>query len=346
MRKEDKYKKLLDRRDLVKEFLDGRSEWCIPELPSLEPFKYMRVIREGATTSSYRVEESSGRHVMITVLNIERLLNRCLINARLQGIPEDQIVDEMSKRFGAVENAFMQAGQRVIGLGSDNVCFVYDVQHDAVYHTPVIVSEYAPGVNLGFAAKFYDPMQMISIMVQYLEALNYIHTAGYLHLNIKPKRIHVDIECHPPVVKILDFGFAIPLSGYDGEYSGTARYMAPEVINQQRELIDVRADIYSSGIMFYAVLAGFYPTEKRQDAEGNREKLVEAVSKEGIFPPPSNYNKLVPKELDNILMSMAHKDPEKRPKTVQDTLSIVYNKWPKESKEMPEAQTYTTTMVY
>ena len=66
--------------------------------------------------------------------------------------------------------------------------------------------------------------------------LNYLHCNGYSHRDLKPENILLDSNFN---VKIVDFGFALPLEGRSGSgfmhsYVGTPAYMAPEILAKNR----------------------------------------------------------------------------------------------------------------
>lgn len=86
-----------------------------------------------------------------------------------------------------------------------------------------------------------------------LNGLHYLHTLGYVHLDIKPANFVVmnytkqDIE-----VKIIDFGLARKLENgvaYVEVECGSANYKAPEV--KDASYVTPTADIYSFGIFLY-----------------------------------------------------------------------------------------------
>ena len=66
--------------------------------------------------------------------------------------------------------------------------------------------------------------------------LNYLHCNGVSHRDLKPENILLDTNFD---IKIVDFGFALPLEGRDGSgfmnsYVGTPAYMAPEILAKNR----------------------------------------------------------------------------------------------------------------
>lgn len=76
----------------------------------------------------------------------------------------------------------------------------------------------------------------IQVLMQLTEGLDYIHSMGYVHRDVKPFNVLIslpDENGNPPVMKWCDFGSAIELNSIDGTYSsrfyrGTVGWMAPE----------------------------------------------------------------------------------------------------------------------
>ena len=128
-----------------------------------------------------------------------------------------------------------------------------------------LVMEYVDGVNLRQAmqAGRFTPVQTLALVPKICEALQYAHDEGILHRDIKPENILLDLRGR---VKIADFGIA-KLAGENargpgltasGAAVGTPHYMAPEQLEHPQD-VDLRADLYSLGVVFYEMLAGELP---------------------------------------------------------------------------------------
>ncbi|OHT12375.1 CAMK family protein kinase [Tritrichomonas foetus] len=87
---------------------------------------------------------------------------------------------------------------------------------------------------------------------QIIYGLEYLHSLGICHRDLKPENILLDENLN---IKIADFGFARFVKTNIAETScGSPHYAAPEVIRGQP--YDGRAaDIWSCGVILYALLA-------------------------------------------------------------------------------------------
>ncbi len=140
-----------------------------------------------------------------------------------------------------------------------------------------------------------DPARALGIAHQVAEALVAAHAAGVVHRDLKPDNVMlVPQPDGREVVKVLDFGIA-KVSGAPeaaeparnltrfGTVMGTAGYMAPE---QALGLaVDLRADLYSCGIVLYEILAGHCPFTAEEPAQIVAKQLTEAVPPLPGVPP-------------------------------------------------------------
>ncbi len=92
----------------------------------------------------------------------------------------------------------------------------------------------------------------LKVLIQILQALQYLHRRGILHRDLKPGNVLV---AHGQV-KVLDFGLAAA-SGEGQGVSGTLAYMAPEVLSGQPATEE--SDLYAVGMMAFELFAGSHP---------------------------------------------------------------------------------------
>lgn len=94
---------------------------------------------------------------------------------------------------------------------------------------------------------------------QIVSAVAYIHNKGYAHRDLKPENLLLDEDNQ---LKLIDFGLcAHPSGGMAAQLDtccGSPAYAAPELVSGQRYL-GAEADIWSMGVLLYALLCGFLP---------------------------------------------------------------------------------------
>ncbi|KAJ2083661.1 kinase that interacts with cdc31p [Coemansia sp. RSA 988] len=123
-----------------------------------------------------------------------------------------------------------------------------------------IIMEYASGGSIHklMQAGPVEDKYTASVMYGVLLALDYLHTSGIMHRDIKAANILVTNE---GVVQLCDFGVArqvMQASAKSYSFVGTPYWMAPEVI-QKGQVYDFKADIWSLGITAYEIATGMPP---------------------------------------------------------------------------------------
>lgn len=147
-----------------------------------------------------------------------------------------------------------------------HICRVYDfgfAESDKRYFFTV---ELVHGEGLYVCSDRLSFEEVEVLFVQIVDALGFIHSAGFIHFDIKGSNILVTETTGGRLAKIVDFGLAAPPVDAPSEIVGTIRYMSPEMITKL-EAIDYRADLYSLGIVLYRMLAHRYPPQGATMAE-------------------------------------------------------------------------------
>lgn len=123
--------------------------------------------------------------------------------------------------------------------------------------------DFLDGHNLGDEVERgpMDLARFIGLARQTSRGLHDAHRAGLIHRDVKPDNIMVlPDQAGRDLIKLLDFGVATMMDDgavEDAEASGTAHYLAPEVILGGR--IDHRVDMYAFGCTAYELLCGHPP---------------------------------------------------------------------------------------
>ncbi len=147
----------------------------------------------------------------------------------------------------------------------------------------------------------------IPIIAAVASALDYAHTQGAVHRDIKPHNIMLSVDGR---ILLTDFGIAQAPESRGSErltrtgiFMGTPEYISPEQASAQR--VDGRSDLYSLGITAYEIITGKVPFS------GATPQLMLAHLQQ---PPPPLSSVIAdqPPELDLVLARVLAKSPDKR----------------------------------
>jgi serine/threonine-protein kinase len=210
-------------------------------------------------------------------------------------------------------------------LSHPNIVTIFDVDEDPETGTPFIVMEFLEGTTISevAASGVLLPLEDINhMMIQLADALNYAHSEGIVHRDIKAANILI---LPGMKVKIMDFGIArLPSSDLtqSGQFIGTPNYMSPEQIEGKTQL-DGRSDLFSLGVIFYMLLTNERPFP------GDSFNTVSYRIVHVDHAPPRTLNPNLPEIYNAILMKLLAKDPADRYQTgaevVADLKKIMAN---------------------
>ena len=199
-------------------------------------------------------------------------------------------------------------------LSHPNIVTIFDVDEDPDTGTPFIVMEFLEGTTISevTASGTILPLEDINTTIlQLADALNYAHSEGVVHRDIKAANILV---LPGMTVKIMDFGIArLPHSDLtqSGQFIGTPNYMSPEQIEGKTQ-VDGRSDLFSLGVIFYMLL-----TAERPFA-GDSFNTVSYRIVHADPVPPRQLNAQVPAVYNAIISKLLAKDPADRYQTGAD----------------------------
>ena len=112
-----------------------------------------------------------------------------------------------------------------------------------------------------------DLVDLIDLLIQMANGVEYLHSHGLVHFDLKPENILIA----DGIIKLIDFGFTCLIQGEPLDIAcqpktifGTLPYIAPEVISQRVTQVSQyqASDVYSLGIMFYEFLAMDVPYQR------------------------------------------------------------------------------------
>jgi len=207
--------------------------------------------------------------------------------------------------------------QIAAGLNHPNIATVYAIEEFG--DDTFIAMEYVKGKELKDIIrnspekklKFND---FLNYAIQITEGINAAHKKGIIHRDIKSSNIMLSDDGR---IRVMDFGLAHihgdPLLTKKGSTPGTTAYMSPEQL--RGEEVDLRADIWSLGIVFYEMLTGQPPFQGNFD-----QAIIYSI----LHEKPKSIKKLnpeVPDKLEQVVLSCLEKDRKKRTQFAEDLLT-------------------------
>lgn len=226
---------------------------------------------------------------------------------------------------------FIREAQTVAKLQHPHIIRVFD--YGEMDGTNYMVMEYIGGKDLAHYLSQRGRLsltEILSLLKGIAEALDYAHTQGLVHRDVKPSNILLDIRKDESLASkneshffplLTDFGIAKILDGATrftetGGMLGTFDYIAPEQIQGAKDL-NAQADIYSFGVVVYQMLTGSLPFQ-----HNNLGALLMAH----VLQPAPDPRDIVPDITDNsayaIQRAMA-KQPQDRFMTVGEFVAAL-----------------------
>lgn len=219
--------------------------------------------------------------------------------------------DEFVKKFS---NEALSAAR----LTHVNIVSVYDIGEDLIEGKKIhyIVMEYVNGETLKDLIdrkKIISNHDIIDYSIQISQALNQAHSSNIIHRDIKPQNILMDKY---GLLKVTDFGIARVSTNatitYTSSILGTVHYISPE--QAKGKFVDEKSDLYSLGVVMYEMATGKVPF----DADNSVGIAVMHIQDEPESPIKLNEN-LSPR-LNDIIMKLLEKDPQKRFKNANELI--------------------------
>ena len=269
--------------------LPGRNEW--PKVPG---FVIERELGRGSTGVVYLARQPS----------LSRLVALKVVRS--------------GPSAGSREYArWLREGRSFSALRHENVVRLHDVGQAGGWL--YLVLEYVPGGTLNDRLDApYAPRDAARLLEPIAGAVEAIHLAGLLHLDLKPSNILMDAPPGTPreraTPRVGDFGLAYVWDDPDATANalgpigplGTPRYMAPEQVGAGRETLGPAADVYGLGALLYHVMTGRPPFV----APSVAETLEQVRHQEPV--PPRRLNPAIPRDLETICLKCLRKEPGQR----------------------------------
>ena len=198
-------------------------------------------------------------------------------------LPEVAVSEQSLKRF-------MREIEVASSLQHPNI--VSYIDHGSHNGLVYLVTEFISGMDASRLAKHRGGRlhftEMARVIEQTLDALQFAHSRGFVHRDIKEQNILVEGEFPASVSKLTDFGLSksfkeTGMSGVTmaGDVAGTIAYMPPEQVRDFKE-VKPPSDIYAVGMTAYSLLTGAHALDIGPKA--GIAETVKAIFEKPIIP--------------------------------------------------------------
>jgi serine/threonine-protein kinase len=253
------------------------------------------------TIGRYQIREELGRGAMGVVFRaVDSVIGRTVA---IKTIRLEAFTDPAER--ARLRDRLLREARSAGLLSHRNIVTVYDVgeEHDIAF----IAMEYVAGRTVEQTLRENGRLeceQVIGIITQVAAALDYAHSQGVVHRDIKPGNLMMAADTS---VRIMDFGVAKLLSHQATQSDlmlGTPNYMAPEQIDARG--VDGRTDQFALAVIAYELLTGERPF---------RAEVLSALFL-GILredpPPPHLLNSTLNERVSAVISRALEKAPADR----------------------------------
>ena len=233
-----------------------------------------------------------------------------------------RVLSYRADSHGALQR-FRREAQAVASLDHPNILPIYEVS-ESEDGLPFFSMKFAEKGSLQEnAASLRDqPRKCVQLMAKVAHAVDYAHSRGVLHRDIKPGNILLNDRGEPLVS---DFGLAKLLDG-DNDLTrslttfGTAGFIAPEQAGHAAVDFTPAADVYSLGAVLFNVLAG------RPPFLGSNPVSVIRQASETEAPKLRSLASSHDRDLETICARCLERDPKARYQSAGD-LAADLDRW-------------------
>lgn len=239
-------------------------------------YRIVRFIKAGGFGCTYEAEhtELKGR-VAIKEFFVYDICNREASTGHVS-VGTDSQVDTFDK----LREKFIREAQSVFALSHPGIVHVSDVFREN--GTAYFVMDYIDGCSLDDLINKYGPMDertALDFIRQACDALEYVHSKGRLHLDIKPGNIMVDDSGH---AILIDFGASKQYDAGTGENLSTLLgftpgFAPPEQITANVSRFQPATDVYALAATLYNLLTGNPPLSSTERSAGEENEPLPAT---------------------------------------------------------------------
>jgi serine/threonine protein kinase len=230
------------------------------------------------------------------------------MDTRLKRYVAIKVIDFSHQHDPSYVTRFEREAQMIAQLAHPNVVPLY--RYGEIDGFLYMVMQYIDGCDLHTVLsgyhndeEFMEPEDILHIIRDMCQALDYVHSKGVIHRDIKPSNILLDKEGR---AYLSDFGLALNTEvGTLGEIFGSPQYISPEQAVSSAKA-EARSDLYSLGVILYEIFTGQLPFEDKDPIEQAMKHINQPV------PPPRSLRPEISPQVEAVIFKVLAKNPEDR----------------------------------
>ncbi|EGR30332.1 hypothetical protein IMG5_134810 [Ichthyophthirius multifiliis] len=271
--------------------------------------KYYSKINQNMPKEYWNYEEFENEWGNIDNYEVIRKIGRGKYSEVFDGIsvtPQKRIVIKVLK---PVKKSKIKREIKILQIlkGGPNIVELQDVVRDSASKTPALIFEYVENVDFRSLFPQLTDYEIRYYLYELMKALDYCHSKGIMHRDIKPQNIIVDPK--NKILKLIDWGLAEfyhPEQNYNVRVA--SRYFkGPELLVDQN-YYDYSLDIWSSGVMFASMIFKKEPFFQGADNQDQLVKIAKVLGTEDLHKYIKKYD-LVLDPLYNKILGNYPKKP-------------------------------------
>ena len=309
--------------DTSKENQTGRGEsptMSMPGIPDFQPDRHIPTKSMDSAFENYQILEELPRGGQAVVYKATHTPTKT--NVAIKVLLSSLLASARARYY------FEREAELIARLDHPNIVKIRDsgIIHGQYY----FVMEYIQGEPLNRYVHSHNLSfrERMVLFNKICTTITYAHQQGIIHRDLKFANIIVDERGEP---HILDFGLAkaIGLSEQaenniiptmTGQWAGSLSSMSPEQAAGQPDLIDVRTDVYSLGVILYHMLTGEYP----YDVTGTVLKVLQNIQN-AVPVRPRQIIRKFNSDVEAILLSALAKERAERYQSAAELQSDIEN---------------------
>jgi len=254
----------------------------------------------GQRLGEYRLEALLGQGGMARVYRA--------VDERLRRYAVVKVIDPRFRSDAEYVRRFEREAQSVAQLEHPHIVRLYRFAEQGGWL--YMAMQYIEGSDLAFVLNSYradgafiEAPDASRIVREVCEALDYAHSRGVIHRDVKPANIMLNRQGH---AVLTDFGLALLTAvGTRGEIFGTPDYLAPEQAISSAKAVP-QSDLYAVGVILYEMFTGQLPFHAREPLDVALLHINEPPR------PPSEIRPEIGQALEAVILKALAKKPAER----------------------------------